>query len=607
MGKTATKSNGRARRLTTVLAADICGYSHLAEMDEAAAVKTVEIIFVIFKKAVDNQRGRIFNRAGDGFFAEFPSVADALQAALAFTNELKKRNTLYPNSPNASVRAGLHVGDVIEQPNGDLLGHGVNIAARLQSEAEPNGVLASLHAVNLVRGKVDAHFRRRGPMALKNIDEPVVAFDVEAGAKMQSQWGRPFARLRTMRKSALIGVAVAFAALAANVAILINLLNRYESSEDQSNAQQIIADLEAQIVSLTDAMTQQQSSAADRLQPVVAREAAISLLKSEIPEKHDAVALIDAGKTGDAADLLYEIYLQQVSAQTPISAKLQTLKEIGALVFHADTPRALNIYEAAYKISPNDPVVLEQLGKLFQRVGDPESARAYFIALTTSPMADQTSVIAALIGIARTRMMQQEYGQAEIQLLKALESSRSVNFHAGEAMALAMLGSVSSLTEDHENAQTYREQALVIERSLADDARIGVALMALGVTASNKKEFALAADYFKEALEFAEKTGDKKVIAGTLHNLGNTYFQMHSYDLAQKNFEEALVISQAEGFANQIAQNLKMLGSVAGANGDQANACGYLGLSSKAYEATPYKPEKNMELQSLINDNRCEF
>ncbi len=168
------------RRLTTVMAADICGYSRLAEINEAAAVKTVEIVFAAFEKIVTQHHGRVFNRAGDGFFAEFPSAADGANAAVAFIDDIKARDTLSPNAPNAQVRVGVHVGDVVDQPNGDLLGHGVNIAARLQSEAEPNGVLISLHAVNLVRDKVDAQFRRRGPMALKNIDEPVVAFDISS-------------------------------------------------------------------------------------------------------------------------------------------------------------------------------------------------------------------------------------------------------------------------------------------------------------------------------------------------------------------------------------------------------------------------------------------
>ena len=150
MVEIAASENNERRRLTTVMAADICGYSRLAEANESAAIKTVEIIFAAFDSIVSAHHGRVFNRAGDGFLAEFPSAADGARAAMAFVNDIKSRDTISPNAPNAKVRVGLHVGDVADQPNGDLLGHGVNIAARLQSEAAPNGILVSLHAVNLV-------------------------------------------------------------------------------------------------------------------------------------------------------------------------------------------------------------------------------------------------------------------------------------------------------------------------------------------------------------------------------------------------------------------------------------------------------------------------
>jgi len=161
------------------VATDICGFSRLAEHDETAALATVETIFRVFNEAVDRHRGRVFNRAGDGFLAEFPSAVDGVKASMAFVADIKARNTLSPGALGANVRVGIHVGDVQAKAGGDLMGHGVNVAARLQAEAEPNGILISLSAINLVRNEIDAGFRRRGPLLLRNMSEPVVAFDVD--------------------------------------------------------------------------------------------------------------------------------------------------------------------------------------------------------------------------------------------------------------------------------------------------------------------------------------------------------------------------------------------------------------------------------------------
>lgn len=200
------------RRLTTVVAADICGYSRLAEIDDDAAIRTVNFVRAAFERVVARRRGRLFHAAGDGFLAEFPSAGDGVLAALEFVADMKARDKLSPINPGAQVRAGVHAGDVIEQPDGDLLGHGVNIAARLQAEAEPNGVLVSLAAVNLVRDSVGAQFSRRGPLALRNIDEPVVAFDARPG-KSESNWRRLSSRLRTARPLHAILVFGALAAI----------------------------------------------------------------------------------------------------------------------------------------------------------------------------------------------------------------------------------------------------------------------------------------------------------------------------------------------------------------------------------------------------------
>lgn len=166
------------RRLAAILAADAVGFSAFMQRNEAACLRTLGTLRDVIESFIAAHRGRVFGRAGDGLIAEFPSAVDAVRAAIDIQQELKARNAPLTDADRLLFRVGIAVGDVsVEGEN--LLGDGVNIAARLEGAAEPGGICIAASVHEQVRGKVEAQFADLGPLQLKNLARPVHAFKVE--------------------------------------------------------------------------------------------------------------------------------------------------------------------------------------------------------------------------------------------------------------------------------------------------------------------------------------------------------------------------------------------------------------------------------------------
>jgi adenylate cyclase len=161
------------RRLTTIVAADVAAYSRLIANDEEA---TLQALQAHRRELIDplllNRGGRIANTAGDSLLIEFSSVIEAIRFSAQMQQGLRERNTDVPDSIQINFRIGIHVGDVVEQ-SGDLLGDGVNIAARLESLAIPGGIDISANTYEQVRSRLEFDVEDLGFQKLKNIPEPV--------------------------------------------------------------------------------------------------------------------------------------------------------------------------------------------------------------------------------------------------------------------------------------------------------------------------------------------------------------------------------------------------------------------------------------------------
>jgi adenylate cyclase len=207
-----------ARRLAAILAADVAGYSRLVGADEEGTVSRLRSIrAAIVDPSIAANHGRIVNTAGDSVLAEFSSVVDAVRAALEIQSKVAQNNAPEPPDQRIEFRIGIHLGDVMVQADGDLLGDGVNIAARLGTLVGPGGICLSEDAVHQVEGKVEAHFTYAGSRALKNITQPVRVYTALVGIDRRAKsLGRDAAQgLRRQRSplrlAIILGAVILFA------------------------------------------------------------------------------------------------------------------------------------------------------------------------------------------------------------------------------------------------------------------------------------------------------------------------------------------------------------------------------------------------------------
>jgi adenylate cyclase len=166
------------RRLAAILAADVVGFSKLIGEDEAGTLETLrEIRNGIVNPVLAEHGGRIFKLMGDGMLAEFPSAVQALRAAISMQERMRARNNGLPEGQQVEVRIGVHQGDVVIEGS-DLLGDGVNIAARLEALAEPGGICISARVHEDAAGKIVLSAEDMGEQMLKNIARPVRAYRI---------------------------------------------------------------------------------------------------------------------------------------------------------------------------------------------------------------------------------------------------------------------------------------------------------------------------------------------------------------------------------------------------------------------------------------------
>ena len=187
------------RRLAAIMAADIVGYSHLIELDEDGTLAAIKVLRrEIIDPLLADHHGRIAKLMGDGAIVEFGSVVDALACAVAIQKEVSARQTGFGSDRRIVFRIGINLGDVVVE-DGDLLGDGVNIAARLEGLAEPGGILVSSTVHDHLQGRLSFHLEDIGDRSLKNIARPVRVYRVgwqsrpagEQGGAMPTPPARP--------------------------------------------------------------------------------------------------------------------------------------------------------------------------------------------------------------------------------------------------------------------------------------------------------------------------------------------------------------------------------------------------------------------------------
>jgi adenylate cyclase len=209
------------RKLAAILCSDVVGYSRLAGADEdriLARLRALRSDLIDPTIAIHN--GRVVKRTGDGAIVEFRSVVDAVKCAIEVQNAMVERNAGVPEEKRIEFRVGIHVGDVVEESDGDLMGDGVNIAARLEGVAKPGAICLSEQAYWQVKGRLDLAVTDLGQTQLRNIAEPIRAYSLEVGKPVQAKPAEPVTPAAPTPQKRRIGLAPLAAALAALMVVV---------------------------------------------------------------------------------------------------------------------------------------------------------------------------------------------------------------------------------------------------------------------------------------------------------------------------------------------------------------------------------------------------
>jgi adenylate cyclase len=170
------------RKLAAILAADVVGYSRLASADEDRTLARLRALRSdLIDPAIAVHNGRVIKRTGDGALVEFRSVVDAVRCAIEVQNGMIERNAGVPQDRRIEFRIGIHLGDVVEESDGDLMGDGVNIASRLEGVAAPGAICLSEDAYRQVKARLDLSVSDLGSTQLKNIAEPIRVYSLRVG------------------------------------------------------------------------------------------------------------------------------------------------------------------------------------------------------------------------------------------------------------------------------------------------------------------------------------------------------------------------------------------------------------------------------------------
>ncbi|MER9029618.1 adenylate/guanylate cyclase domain-containing protein [Mesorhizobium sp. M0674] len=180
------------RKIAAILVSDVVGYSRLAGADEDRILARLRALRSdLIDPTIAVHRGRVVKRTGDGSLVEFSSVVEAVRCALEVQNAMLERNAGVPDDRRIEFRIGIHLGDVVQERDGDLMGDGVNIAARLEGICEPGNICLSEQAYWQVKSRLDIAINDRGEVQLKNIADPVRVYSLQVGVPSKAKPAAP--------------------------------------------------------------------------------------------------------------------------------------------------------------------------------------------------------------------------------------------------------------------------------------------------------------------------------------------------------------------------------------------------------------------------------
>lgn len=530
------------RRLTTILAADLCDYAGMTEADPRRALGAVEAATARIDAIARARGGRLFHRAGDGFLAELPSASAGVAAARSIQDDPQDADG-HP----LCLRVGVHTGEVTEEASGDLLGHAVNVAARLQGEAPKGGTVIS--GATRALSETGAPLRRMGELKLKGMREPVLAYEVLTRGPMISELAG-FFRFRWLwrnrRPALVVGLTVVIAGALVTGALVRRDLDLAEQRVAAADAVRLRDDASA----LADLLTQEEARLLDR---EAVEQAALSLLGSTDEARAEARRLALAGDPVGAARALRVVYEAQVLTAAPPEMLAEIAVQCGALAYRRDQTLAKWAYERAYDAVPAEPLILLRLAALHVDQGEYDDARSYISALRiTEPGIDYDLRAEQLY--AYVLQLEKGYDEAEMRLKNSLARARAANRFLDEADVLSQLsllylelaaGSTGEARLVYErDAEQSSERSLRVYRALGNLDGVSNILGNLSQLALMRGDLEVSVELQLERLVLLQDRGDYVTELSTRVNLASLFHKLADYD--GRNEQMAAVSSLIE-------------------------------------------------------------
>ena len=525
------------RKLAAILVADIVGYSRLAGADEDRTLARLRgLRSDLFDPAIAAHHGRIVKRTGDGSIIEFRSVVDAVRCAIEVQNGLIERNAGVPEDRRIEFRVGIHVGDVVEESDGDLMGDGVNIAARLEGIAKPGAICLSEDAYRQVSGRLEMEVTDLGPTQLKNIDRQIRAYSLQVGVAAKPKPAKsaelvaPAAPTRQKRRFGLAPLAAALMGLLVVIAGSAWFLNANRPASVAAKAPAEAARLSIVVLPfanlsgdpgqdyLVDALTDELTTVLARIPGnfVIARNTAMTFkgkpadakaIGKDLSVRYVLEGSVEAG--GDRVRVNAQLidagsgaHLWAEQFDTPRTDLLQTQDAIVARLAHANYFQLFQADAARLKRTPvanrdAEDLALQCGAGQWKAGGIGKEADAAY-ALCEQALAIDPNNVRALLGLgekffklAQTGVSSDPKGDFE----RADELvSKALALDPDWAWAHALKGDILGW-------QTrYQESVAEFERALALDPSDAYAALDLGWDYARFGEFDKSVEYFDKAI-----------------------------------------------------------------------------------------------------------
>lgn len=558
------------RRLTSILIADICAFSRMAEKDEASAIQLADLLFKLFSDITERKGGRVFKRIADGFLAEFPSAQSAMGAALEFLAEVKARNNLAPNAIEAEVRAAVHVGDVTDRDDGDIMGHGINVTSRLQALAEPGTILASSNIMNLLGRDFPHKGIKRGNLALKNISEPITAYQIDPDARRFSNSifiGKKWSKYGAYILFALVILYFGYGQYHSNFSVIDKILKKNNLIASQLDDGGASAKISKNAISAA-----------------YIRSVLENLENSNQTSSQAAFALLEEGDLDGAVT-----YLEQQTNYYKDDLRnpehLQLLHQIAAFSYYNNPQKALAYFESILELDKDDKTALIWKFRAENLLGYPEKAQAtYQLIIQRDDLGDYDRLLYTM-DYAFSFSGIYEFERA-IEILRDIESDVNefgdarLKAHWETELALAYV-----YNGDNEQGDALAQSAILTLNKIGEDTNLSRAHSMAGKVALRKaiqfpdqrdKYYDLAYEHYRKEYEVAQRINKITDRVEGIYSMAGIDLKRGDTEKAHAGYLEALRLSrQAKHFLLEI-YSLMGLAELNHSAGETGIACNYV-------------------------------